>query len=291
MTSQELEDVKRIARVIRAGRKLIGKDQRAVASLLGVSQAAISKIESEILMPSASQWYKLCQEFKIDPEYCYRTGYIDNCSSVWTASEYIHNRFKIPKKYLTHSRSKVRSVKPFFKFFQSRCGEQKLAEYLENLKIDPDFFLVYDNQLNMKFSLDLICWLIQNRYLKRSDIPVLVQSLNSGEMHGRLHEVYSHISSKKQLIYTLIKNVSKYETNSVYAIVDEMQNSFFLSIAPSLEMKLFDHKNDTLGDFICDYKKEYIKQFCTYIDSTQVKIHELDCYFKGKEKCLYKITL
>ncbi|MGK5085057.1 helix-turn-helix transcriptional regulator [Bdellovibrionota bacterium FG-1] len=291
MTPQEKQDVVRTARVIRAGRKLIGKDQRTIANLLQVSQAALSKIEAGILMPSTSQWFRLCQAFGIESEHSYKSGFIDNCSAATSEPTYPESRFKIPQKYLRHQGSKVRAIRPLIRFFADKLGEARLLEYFKHLNIDPDFFVIYDNQLNIRFNLELVTWLIESGNLKRDEIATMTKPLDTAEMHGRLHNEYVHAATKKQLLRSLLGHITKYESNFSYAICDEKADLLTLSVTPSPEMKYFDYKGASLGSFLCDYKKEYVKRFTRYVGGSAAGVREIECHFKGMKRCLYEINL
>lgn len=118
MTSQEKQDALRIARVMRAGRKLFGKDQTYVAEVLQISQAAISKIETGRSIVSTSQWYRFCSHFSLNAETCFSLGSIDNCSEVQTKPTYVEHRFRVPKKYLRYQGSKVRTMLPLLHFLK-----------------------------------------------------------------------------------------------------------------------------------------------------------------------------
>lgn len=278
------------SRVIRAARKLHGKTQKEVAGWLGITQAGFSKMENGRSTPDVEQWFHLCRAFGIQAEDSFNSGYIDRGMKIGTSSERSH-AFKVPTRYMRNMGSQVRANMPFIKFLEHKAGPNKFDEYCRYLKIDPDFFIVYDNQLNMRFSLDLATWLIQSGNLKREHMGELTRTVNRPEMHGNLHAIYHHIGSKKALVRSRIENIGLYEINADYAFVDESPESLTLSITPNHRMKQFNYKNSTLGSFVCDYKKEYIQYFCTYTGGAPAHIEETECHFRGERRCLYKIHL
>ncbi len=49
-------------------RKKLGLTQAFVASQIGISQGALSKMERGLLVPSAIQWLEFCRLAKIQPD-------------------------------------------------------------------------------------------------------------------------------------------------------------------------------------------------------------------------------
>ncbi len=285
--------MQRFARIFRAARKLKGASQSELASRLDITQSAISKIESGESSLTTHQWFKMCSILQINAEASFLLGYIDNCLPVQEVSSYKENIFNIPKKYLRHSGSKVRLAIPFLEYFQRTVGEKKLQEYFQYRKIDPDFFAVYDNQINIKFALDLIETMINQGILKQTDIEKITRIVTNKALHGKMHYSYSDAKSQRSLFKKLVNQATLYESNFDYSIIEDEPNTIHIAVAPSEKMRYFKYRGDQIDDFICHYKKSFFRQFSTYTGIAPVAINERQCHF-GKtrfRRCIYEITL
>ena len=289
MNPQEKADIDRISRVMRAARKISGKGQVEIAKALEVSQSALSKFESRILIPSASQWFRFCKLFEVDSLEAFTFGIIDHGYRTSLKGCYPSSTFKIPKKYSHSPGSKVRTMRPFLSYFESKIGEEKLERYLREQKVHPDFLVVQDNQMNIGFSLDLATTMINAGVLGKKDMPALTRPLSNAWMHGTLRHKYETAQTEVQLIQTLVENVQRYEVNCDYKIESSERQSIDLSIAPAEHLERFDYKSATLGDFLCRFKKGYFQRFSTYQGGQPVEIDESECHFKGARRCLYHI--
>ncbi|MBC7693294.1 MAG: helix-turn-helix transcriptional regulator [Methylotenera sp.] len=291
MTPQEKEDLKRISRVMRAARKISGKNQVEISKALGISQSALSKFESGLLIPSTSQWFMFCKVVGIDSLETFTYGVVDNARPARLDGTYPASSFKIPKKYSHHAGSKVRAIRPFLQYFEERLGTEKMENYIEAQKIDQDYFVVYDNQLNIGFTLDMLTSLIGSGDLTAKDIPELTHVLNQPVIHGSLSHGYQRSSNQIQLINDLVHHSEHYEINFDYKIEDMNQKSLDLSIKPHEHMELFEYRSSHLGNFLCQYKKSYLERFSTYNGGKPVEIEESECHYKGAEQCLYQVKL
>jgi DNA-binding XRE family transcriptional regulator len=291
MNSLRKADAQRLARVFRAARKLNGRTQSTLAKDLGIAQGTISKIESGLLMPSLSEWFVFCQLTAIPAEESFMSGYIDHGLPIQTEGVYENSSFKVPVKYRHHSSSKVRSLQPFVKYFESCLGIEKWEKHLELTKMDPDFFVVLDNQVNIGFLLDLVSTLIQNGQLKPDTLSQVTQSVRQPKTHGRLEAMYSQARSPRDLIVSFIQHSDKYERNFTFDLEETNEKKLVVSVKPLEHMRQFNYKNDVLNDFICRYKKQYFRDFSSYKGGTPVEIEETECHFHGGSQCIYKMQI
>jgi len=155
------EERKKISKVWKVGRLLIGKTQLEMAKSLNVSQASISMIESMTLEPSASDWFNFCQIVGIDSHKTIELGYIDGQTS-FLEDLYGKSLFKVPAKYKIGAVIKVREIIPFKKTILQELGEDGWKSFLEENKIDPDLFYVYDFQVSLDLFKDIITWAIRH---------------------------------------------------------------------------------------------------------------------------------
>ena len=289
MNTHDKADIDRISRVMRAARKISGKGQIEVAKALEVSQSALSKFESRILIPSASQWFRFCKLFEVDSLEAFTFGTIDHGYRTSLKGCYPGSSFKVPKKYSHSPGSKVRTMRPFLHHFEAQIGEEKLEHYLKEQKVHPDFLVVQDNQMNIGFSLDLVTTMIGAGVLGKKDLSALTRPLADASMHGALRHKYDALQSGMQLIQSLIENVQQYEVNCDYKIESSEVKTIDLSISPAEHLERFDYKSSILGDFLCRFKKSYFQRFSTYQGGRPVEIEESECHFKGAGRCLYHI--
>jgi DNA-binding XRE family transcriptional regulator len=291
LTPQEKEDLKRISRVMRAARKISGKNQVEISKALGISQSALSKFESGLLIPSTSQWFMFCKTVGIDSLESFTYGVVDNARPTRLDGSYPSSSFKIPKKYSHHSGSKVRSIRPFLHYFEDKLGLQHLENFMEARKVDPDYFVVYDNQLNIGFTLDAATHLISEGVLTKKDTPALTQILNQPVLHGTLSHNYHRATGQVQLMSELIHHSAHYELNFEYRIEESQAKFLDISVQPQQHMELFDYKNAQLGDFLCRYKKSFFQRFSTFNGGKPMEIDEKECHYHGAAKCVYQVKI
>ena len=84
--------------IMKAARKFKKFNQADVAQAIGCSQSALSKMEHNLLVPSAPQWFLFSRFTSIPPE-SLETGFIDRHSKVKFNNDQVSLGFKIPKRY------------------------------------------------------------------------------------------------------------------------------------------------------------------------------------------------
>ena len=287
--SKKLADA---AGVIRAGRKLRGLSQTDLAQHLGVSQSWVSKVESAQLLPNAEEWFEACQLYGVDSEDSFRTGLIDNAKSTVMGNLYPGSSIKLPKHLLENSASKVRAVRPFLLHFENNFGKKKLHDYLIKEKIDPDFFLILDNQISIRFLTKLMADLTQMGALNAVRLRELAALAKNPNTHGKLHQVYDHADSTKVLFRNLIQNSTLYENNFDYVLNENSRSALGLIITPQPHIAVSELKAHDLSDLVCRYKKHYFRQIASYGSLKQnTEISEHSCLFKGDSHCHYELQL
>src|SRR4051812_23679776 len=109
---------------MRAARKRIGLTQMGVAQALGISQSALSKMESARLIPSAPQWFAFCEITTISAD-SLTLGYLERNKPALLTNAEVEGGFKLPKRFAEFRGSKVRAVMPFLIVFKETLGEEK----------------------------------------------------------------------------------------------------------------------------------------------------------------------
>jgi hypothetical protein len=264
--------------------------QITVAKALGISQGALSKLENGTLMPSTTNWYMFCELAKIPPDLSWRTGCVDLGTQVSYGSNDREGGFRIPERYARHQGSKVRTALPFLQYFRSRLGPRKLEAYLNRTGVDPDYFVVLDNQLNIEFTLDMARHLISAGCLKPKDVSALAAGVKDPCMHGRLAAEYDGARDYFGLAWSLSNHLTKYEINSRYEFDVKRADHVDIRVTPEPHLRQFAYRDDTLRDFVCRYKKHAFQAFLSRGNRQTVDLEERQCHFTGgADSCVYRI--
>lgn len=293
VTPEERIAAKRISRIMRAARKQLGLTQEAVASKLGISQSALSKLEHGSLIPSAPQWFDFCEFTQIATD-TLRSGFIERNTPAVVEDGLRKGSFKIPKRYAFHRGSKARSLLPFFAFMEETVGEKKFHDYFKQVKVDADFFIDLDNQINIEFMLDIARYLINEGHLKSDEVSKLTQSVRQPRVHGSLRSGYDVAKDNANRLESLVTNARLYECNFRYRIEAKANSHIDLSITPEPHMEMTSFKNDpVLGDFLGQYKKSYFESFMQYgNDGNPARaVQVIESIEQGKARWLYRIPL
>ena len=195
------------ARIFRVARKVTGMTQVEVAKAIGISQSSVSKYEAGILQPSALDWFNFCTLVNLDSTKALKDGYIDNCSRI---KEFFYKDmgFTTPRRYKQNRHLKVREVLPMLVQYQAQFGEKGWLELAEKLKVDPDYFHVYDAPLSLNFLEDFMA------QLPGTGKGFLDQAAKlSGDlaMHGDLKSYYQNASFSPNVGLAYVKKTSLYE--------------------------------------------------------------------------------
>lgn len=159
--------------VMKAARKFKKFNQADVAHAIGCSQSALSKMEHNLLVPSAPQWFLFSRFTSIPPE-ALETGIIDRHTKVKFNNDQVSLGFKIPKKYRHFRSEKVRELYPFLLFMEKKINPPIHKDYFLTTGIDPEFFLDFDNLINFQLFVDTIDTFIKIDKCSPSDIRGIV---------------------------------------------------------------------------------------------------------------------
>jgi transcriptional regulator with XRE-family HTH domain len=159
---------------MKAARKFRKFNQSDVADAIGCSQSALSKMEHNLLVPSAPQWFLFARFTAIPPE-TLETGFIDRHSKVKFNSDQVSLGFKIPKRYRAFRSEKVRELYPFLQYLEKKMTPPLHLEYMNSLSLDPEFFIDFDNLINFQLILDTIDYFINLGKNTHEDIQDIVR--------------------------------------------------------------------------------------------------------------------
>jgi transcriptional regulator with XRE-family HTH domain len=162
-----------IGPLMKAARKFKKINQAEVAQAIGCSQSALSKMEHNLLIPSAPQWFLFARFMSIPPE-TIESGIIDRQLKVKFNSNEVSLGFKIPKRYRRARSEKVRELYPFLKYLEFKLIPPKRDDFIQFTGLDPEFFLDFDNLINFQLILDCLDYFIKQGLSSPSDIKGIV---------------------------------------------------------------------------------------------------------------------
>jgi transcriptional regulator with XRE-family HTH domain len=158
-----------IGPLMKAARKFKKFNQADVAQAIGCSQSALSKMEHNLLVPSAPQWFLFARFTAIPPE-TLETGVIDRNQKVKFNNDQVSLGFKIPKKYRHFRSEKVREIYPFLQYMEKKISPPVHKEFLTLVGLDSEFFLDFDNLINFQMIVDAMEFLIKQNKSSPSEI-------------------------------------------------------------------------------------------------------------------------
>lgn len=254
------EDLVKFSRIFRCTRKLLGASQQSLSDTLETSQSVLSKIESMTTMPSASLIFRLCEVTGIPIE-SFRTGFIDRFLPSFEKMKSDSTLFKVPTKYLDHNYSTVRSLQPFLRYYE-QFENTNFVEYCKSKRIDSDYFVCWDNQLNIKHSVEMIKDMLNTNPDPGVIIEYLALQACEPYNHGHFAEKYLQADHAFDLVRLFVENMNSYDSNFSYKVTDLSSSKLELvvnegeHIAPML-------KNDR--DLFLDFSNHYNIKYFGYL--------------------------
>lgn len=167
------EQIYSVGPLMKAARKFKKFNQSDVAQAIGCSQSALSKMEHNLLVPSAPQWFLFARFTSIPPE-SLESGFINRHSKVKFNNDQVSLGYKIPKRYRQFRSQKVCEIYPFFKYLAENMTKPTDDEFISSTGIDKEFFLDFDNLVNFQFLCDVIDFFIKKGLKSEGDIKGIV---------------------------------------------------------------------------------------------------------------------
>jgi transcriptional regulator with XRE-family HTH domain len=224
-----------IGPLMKAARKFKKLNQADVAQAIGCSQSALSKMEHNLLIPSAPQWY-LFARFTSIPLETIATGVIDRKSKVKFNNDQISLGFKIPKKYRNFRAEKVREIYPFLEFLEKKMIPPMHKEFIDSTGLDPEFFLDFDNLISFELFVDIVKYFIHLRKNSPRDIKGIV---NFGQ-----NDVYwDHFTVDWEKLHTVETVLWAFAQEQIFfqgdfqIKVETISGKTFISYYPEYHMK------------------------------------------------------
>ena len=204
--------------IMRAVRKFYQLKQVDFAPIIQTSQSALSKIEAGILELSASQWLSVCEKFSLDPR-CLFNGKIENLGDRKIKVQSLRDvgGYQIPKQYSHMMGSSVRTAYPLIKFMRMRLGDKVTGDFLKSAGFDPDYFLIMNNPLNLKFIEHLVLFLISKGVLSISNVGSIIDLISFKDIHSSVVSELGNSLSIDTAAKKLLSRVKlSYEQNTFY---------------------------------------------------------------------------
>lgn len=241
-----------IGPLMKAARKFKKFNQADVARAIGCSQSALSKMEHNLLVPSAPQWF-LFSRFTMIPPESLETGVIDRHTKIKFDSDEVSLGFKFARKFQLNRSIKVKELYPFIVFLQKEKGDAGLKTLFNELQMDPEFFLDFDNLISFTFFRDFLLLIIKEGHLSEEAIKKIVKDGQNDVYWGSFKEICKRISSLGELL-------NAYAYAQIYHQVD-----FKLIVVPidghyTLTYQAQNHLQDVeIPDDIVDVIRSYQK--------------------------------
>lgn len=239
-----------IGPLMKAARKFRKFNQSDVADAIGCSQSALSKMEHNLLVPSAPQWFLFARFTAIPPE-TLETGIIDRHSKVRFNNDQISLGFKIPKRYRSFRSEKVREIYPFLQYLEKKMSPPLHTEFMQSLGIDREFFIDFDNLINFQLVLDTIDYFIKLGKNTHQDIKEIVE-LGQNELYwDHFGREWKNLSDVNSVLKEFVKEQVFFQTDfqlKLEVVSDKTTISYYpeyhlKQLAPGIRRETIDFFN------------------------------------------------
>lgn len=276
--------IERIGRILQATRKHLGLNQTAVAPQLGLDQSALSRVESGKQMLTATQWFTFCGLAGISPDaLTYGVIELDRPESA----------IRLPARYAFEKRTKVRALLPMLDFSRATLGERGFNSFLEDRKVDPEFFINLNAEINFNFMTDLAEALVRKTNMNSKDAEAVTRTAADPSSHGALRHFYDCIYTNQiNLISGYVDQAARYNSNFQTQVLDAGKNHIDVSVTPLPHMKEFGYRdNHILGDFFCHYDKGFFQNLSAFGGQKPMKVVISENLYKdkGATRSLYRM--
>ena len=137
--------------IFSATRKFNGLLQAEFASLVGSSQATISKIESNAMSVDLELWFNLLRMFKILDPYCFLHGCVEfkkECFEILKASpSQLAPKFDFQKSEWVTT---VKKIRPLYDYLRTK-NKKSLKKFLTENKVKEEIFTILNHPLTQDF--------------------------------------------------------------------------------------------------------------------------------------------
>lgn len=222
-----------IGPIMKAARKFKKLNQADVAAAIGCSQSALSKMEHNLLVPSAPQWFLFARFTAIPPE-ALETGVIDRHTKIKFNNDQVSLGFKLPKKYRTQRSEKVREVFPFLTYL-SQKDPSLHKEFLLATGIDSEFFLDFDNLINFQLMVDIVEFFI-NHKLYTNEIIQDIVNLGQNDIYWNHYALsWKRFRTPSDVLQEFVNEQPFFQNDFILKI--RKDGNLFLDYSPEFHLK------------------------------------------------------
>jgi transcriptional regulator with XRE-family HTH domain len=272
-----------IGPIMKAARKFKKFNQADVAQAIGCSQSALSKMEHNLLVPSAPQWFLFSRFTSIPPE-ALEAGIIDRHSLVKFKSEEVSLGFKIPKKYRSQRAQKVRELYPFMRFLEKEKGVEGRKDFIAFTGIDPEFFLDFDNLINFQLLADTVQYFIRAGLNSEQHIAELVKYGQNDIYWNHYGVEWQKLTEPKAVLQAFVNEQLFFQTDFQLRVEDN-QSIVSLHYLPEFHLKQFKDTNAELVNFLNLYRKYSLQNLMQRVLGREITVElhqENDLTLAGK---------
>ncbi len=239
--------------IMKAARKFKKINQADVATAIGCSQSALSKMEHNLLIPSAPQWFLFSRFTSIPPE-SLENGVIDRKIKIKFNSEDVSLGFKIPKKYRGQRSEKCREMYPFLKYLEKTQGKEGVDEFLKFTGLETEFFLDFDNLINFQLMADTINYFIRHGKNRPEVIQEIVSVGQDRHYWDHYGVEWKNLDSIKSVLKEYIAEQVFFQTDFQLHL-EEAEGKLFLTYVPEFHLKQFKEIDEELVTFLNEYRR------------------------------------
>jgi len=243
-----------IGPLMKAARKFKKFNQSDVAQAIGCSQSALSKMEHNLLVPSAPQWFLFSRYTSIPPE-TIETGIIDRRSRVKLSSENVPAGYKIPKRYRSNRLEKVREIYPLLTYFEKRIKVEEFNHFFNSLTIDPEFFLDFDNLINFQLLVDLINLFVHLKKTSPQEIRSVVELGQDDIYWDKFAEGVKGLEGYKEVLSEFAKEQACFQVDFKIQLEEQNDGLIVTYIPESHVYHFLKDVTDETRSWLVNYRK------------------------------------
>jgi len=255
--------------IMKAARKFKKLNQAEVAQAIGCSQSALSKMEHNLLVPSAPQWFLFARFTKIPPE-TLETGIIDRRTPVKFNSPDVSMGFKLPKRYRTSRAEKVRELYPFLQSLE-RENPELVKEFIASTGIDPEFFLDFDNLINFQLITDMISFYIKHGKDSEEEVKKIVEVGQNEIYWNHFRFEWKKLQGVHEVLNEFAKDQLFFQTDFQIK-VDQVGDKVQVSYYPEFHLKQIGNVTEDVVRFLNTYRRLSLESLLFRVQNKDVKV-------------------
>jgi len=164
-------------------------------------------------------------------------------------------------------------------------GRKKLFEFLEFKKIDPDFFAVLQNRINLQFSYDLMTALSLDGFMSGREVKKIAKPFSGYAYHGSVASLFKNHMNPQSHLMAWLKRMDRYQINFNY--VAEKNDSVVLG-TPASFIGAF-HSAAEVTKAYCEVKAQTMETVMSLSGEKGARVRKTHCFFKGDAHCQFQV--